>query len=79
MDIIYTDKVMKEIAKIDKNKDLFKIEYLTILVIGKKGAGKSTLINEILNLKPSNNAKENNKDIETMMITPCKNNYLKLS
>ena len=75
---VYTDKVMKEIAKIDKDKDLFKIEYLTILVIGKTGVGKSTLINEVLNLKPPNNAKENNKDIETMMITPYKNNYLRL-
>ena len=75
---VYTDKVMKEIAKIDKNKDLFKIEYLHILVIGKTGAGKSTLINEVLNLKPPNNAKENNTDIETMKITPYKNNYLKL-
>lgn len=75
---VYTDKVMKEIAKIDKDKDLFKIEYLTILVIGKTGAGKSTLINEVLNLKPPNNAKENGTDIETMMITPYKNNYLRL-
>lgn len=75
---VYTDKVMKEIAKIDKNKDLFKIEYLHILVIGKTGAGKSTLINEVLNLKPPNNAKENNTDIQTMMITPYRNNYLKL-
>ncbi len=75
---VYTDKVMKEIAKIDKNKDLFKIEYLHILVIGKTGAGKSTLINEVLKLKEPNNAKENNTDIQTMMITPYRNNYLKL-
>ena len=75
---VYTDKVMKEITKIDKNKDLFKIEYLTILVIGKTGAGKSTLINCVLDLKPPNNAKENNKDIETMKITAYKNNYLRL-
>ena len=78
---VYEKKVLREIAKINENKDLFKIQYLTILVIGKTGVGKSTLINCALKLEGNEKAEENETDSQTYEIkdyTSAKVPYLRL-
>jgi len=50
---IYKEKIKKEFKKIEENAESFKIEYLSIIVIGKSGVGKSTLINCMLKEKLS--------------------------
>ena len=47
---IHKTKIKKQIAKIKEDENLFKINHLTILLTGKSGTGKSTLINVLLNL-----------------------------
>ena len=46
---VYINKINKEIEKINKEENICKIEYLSIIVIGPSGVGKSTLINGMLN------------------------------
>lgn len=70
---VYTKKVLNEISKINDNKDKFKINYLTVIVIGKTGVGKSTLINCILNLKGNEKAPENSIDRGTLNIKDYQN------
>ena len=70
---VYTKKVLNEISKINDNKDKFKIKYLTVIVIGKTGVGKSTLINCILNLKGDEKAPENSIDRGTLNIKDYQN------
>jgi len=45
---IYKEKIKNEFKKIEINIDSFKIGYLSIIIIGRSGVGKSTLINSIL-------------------------------
>ena len=47
------DKINKQIEKLNENKEFCKIEYLSIIIIGKKGVGKSTLLKKMLKLKNS--------------------------
>ena len=48
---IYEKRLKNEIKKIGENEDEFNIKYLTIMLLGKSGVGKSTLINQFLKLK----------------------------
>ena len=43
--------------KIEKNENSYKIEYLTVMLVGKSGVGKSTLINSVLKLNKNGRAK----------------------
>ena len=45
---VYINKINKEIEKINIDKNICKIHYLSIILIGKSGVGKSTLLNAIL-------------------------------
>ena len=47
--------IMENIEKINQNEQSCKIKHLSILVIGRKGVGKTTLINYILGQKNGNN------------------------
>ena len=60
---IYKQKVIKEIISIKNDDSRYKIDYLTILLVGRKGVGKTTLINYILKL-PQNIDERNNKKNE---------------
>lgn len=51
-------KIEKFIKKIEKNENEFRIDYLTVMLVGKSGVGKSTLINQVLNLDEGKEAKE---------------------
>ena len=59
--IIYKKKIIDYISNITKKKEEHQIKQLTILVLGKKLVGKSTLIKYILKIdeKEINNNKEN--------------------
>ena len=48
---IYKNKMKREIDKINKKLESFKIDYLSIILVGQSGVGKSTLINNFLKLK----------------------------
>jgi GTP-binding protein EngB required for normal cell division len=48
---IYKNKMKREIEKINKKLESFKIDYLSIILVGQSGVGKSTLINNFLKLK----------------------------
>ena len=54
---IYIKKLKKEIHKMQNDINKHKIKYLTIMLVGKSGVGKSTLINNLLKLTPEEKAK----------------------
>ena len=54
---IYGEKIKNEIINIEKNKHEFEIKYLTVMIVGKSGVGKSTLINNLLKLQGDARAK----------------------
>ena len=45
---IYKNKIENVISKINIEKSTFQIDHLTVLLLGKSGVGKTTLINKIL-------------------------------
>ena len=74
---IYKSKIENRISKLRNDDKSFKINYLTILILGKSGVGKTTLINKILNV----NGKTGSGNIVTLQTTPYQNNimpYLRL-
>lgn len=54
---IYGEKIKQEIINIENNEHLFEIKYLTVMILGKSGVGKSTLINNLLKLQGNARAK----------------------
>ena len=62
-------KIKNEIECVKNNKEICKIEYLTIMIIGQVGTGKSTLINSLLKLKGYARAQVGYGRICTMMDT----------
>lgn len=78
---IIEKKIKNEIQKINRNEDLFKINYLTIMILGITGAGKSTLVNNLLKLKDNKRAEVGTGDICTTETAIYKNKevpYLRL-
>ena len=71
-DQVYKKKIMDVISKFNNDKDYFKINYLTILILGKSGVGKSSLINKILNV----NAPTGNGHFVTIKTTPYQSNSM---
>ena len=63
---IYKNKINNEVNKIIKEKNLFQIDHLSIIVIGKSGVGKSTLINAML--------KEQLAEVNCVKITTLESN-----
>jgi predicted GTPase len=63
----YTNKIKREIAKLNKDKKKFEIKYLTVMLVGKSGVGKSTLINNLLKLSPAYRAKVGNGRFQTVL------------
>jgi len=78
---IFKRKIIDNIKSIKNNDNEFKIDYLTILLVGRKGIGKTTLINYMLELngeEPDNQNKGNKA--KDNFVTYKSNNvpYLKL-
>ena len=65
---ICMNKIYDEINEIDKNKKQFEINYFTVMLIGKSGVGKSTLINNILELTYDQMAKTGVGNFQTTEI-----------
>ena len=61
---IYKKKIIKEILSIKNNDNSYQIKHLKILLVGRKGVGKTTLIKYMLNLdeKSINNKDYSNKN-----------------
>ena len=54
---IYINKIIREINKINNKEESFKIDFLSIMIVGICGVGKSTLINNFLKLEGNKKAK----------------------
>ena len=65
---IYMNKIYDEINDINKNKKLFEINYFTVMLLGKSGVGKSTLINSLLQLTEEQMAKTGVGNFQTIDI-----------
>ena len=70
---IYEEKIKREINNINENENCFKIDNLTIMLVGKRGVGKSTLINQFLKLEGSKKAKTGVGSFQTTIITSYEN------
>ena len=65
---IYELKAKREIENINNNKKIFEIRYLTVMLVGKSGVGKSTLINNLLKLENFEKAKTGIGNFQTTKI-----------
>ena len=63
---VYSEKIKNEISRIKEDKSIFEIKYLTVMILGKRGVGKSTLINNLLKLEGKNKAITGSGDPQTM-------------
>ena len=51
---VFENKIIDEINNIKNNKEKFPIKYLTILLVGRKGIGKTTLVDYIFGFNEEN-------------------------
>ena len=72
------NKIIKEIETISNNDEKFKINHLTILMVGRQGIGKTTLIKYMLELSDDEINKMNNVKEDFKPFTSKKVKYLKL-
>ena len=70
---IYENKIKNKIEEICERKDEFSIKYLTIMILGKSGVGKSTLINQFLKLKRGQRAQTGIGEFQTIDTKVYKN------
>ena len=77
-EIIYQYKIINQITSIKENDSNFEIEHLTILLVGRKSVGKTTLIEYILNSKLNNEEEITKISDKNCTIYEKKNHYLKL-
>ena len=68
--IFYKKKIINGILSIKNNDNIYQIKHLKILLVGRKGVGKTTLIKYMLNLDEKN---INNKDYSNMYFTEYEN------
>ena len=73
---ICMNKIYDEINEINKNKNQFEINYFTVLLIGKSGVGKSTLINNLLQLTEEQMAKTGVGNFQTIDIKEYKSDFV---
>ena len=73
---ICMNKIYEEINEVNKNKNLFEINYFTVLLIGKSGVGKSTLINNLLQLTEEQMAKTGVGNFQTIDIKEYKSDFV---
>ena len=73
---ICMNKIYEEINEINKNKNQFEINYFTVLLIGKSGVGKSTLINNLLQLTEEQMAKTGVGNFQTIDIKEYKSDFV---
>ena len=69
----FQTKIEQCIEKIQKTKNDYQIKYLTVMLVGKSGVGKSTLINSVLQLEKGSKAKTGTGKFVTIKYTPYKN------
>ena len=69
----FQTKIEQCIEKIQKTKADYQIKYLTVMLVGKSGVGKSTLINSVLQLEKGSKAKTGTGKFVTIKYTPYKN------
>ena len=69
-------KIKYHIEYINKDELSFKINYLTVMLLGKSGVGKSTLINSFLKLSKENKAKTGTGNFQTIKIQSYQSNAL---
>ena len=70
---IYEKKIKNKIEEICESKDEFSIKNLTIMIMGKSGVGKSTLINQFLKLKRGQRAQTGIGEFQTIDTKVYKN------
>jgi hypothetical protein len=75
---IYKFKIIDQINAIKEKESEYKIEHLTILLIGREGVGKTTLIKYILNFKSDNEEDIIKTSDENCTIYQKKDLHLKL-
>ena len=69
-------KIEECIKKIEKNPKDYEIKYLTVMLVGKSGVGKSTLINEVLKLEGNEKAQIGTGQFVTVKYQEYSSDYL---
>ena len=69
----YKEKIKNEFNRLKQKTNFANIDYISIIIVGKSGVGKSTLINSILQLEGEEKAKTGEGKIQTVKEKPYKN------